>query len=161
MNQLGKGSTLVVYDLYLDRRSNLGIALSPKRLHAELERIIGEVGMFQRMGLLDVWDSEDYGPATSFHSLGESHSRMFFCAAAEFSRAETWPGEQITHVQGEDQLCNFSRNNEDAAKLFACLVIELLKPVSAEILVIYRGPGQSLRPAGPTIIWRRGMPRPV
>ena len=158
MNQLGKGSTLVVYDLYLDEKSNLDTALSPKRLHAELERIIGEVGMLQRKGLLDVWDSEDYGPATSFHSLSESHSRNY--CAPEFNRVETWPGEQITHVQGEVQLCNFSRNNEDAAKLFACLVIELLKPVSAEILVIYRGPGQSLRPAGSTIMWYRGMPRP-
>lgn len=159
MNQLGKGSTLVVYDLYLDEESNLGIALSPRCLHAELERIIGEVGMFQRTGLLDVWESADCGPATSFHSLSESHSRNF-CAAPEFNRAETWPGERITHVQGEDQLCNFSRNNEAAAKLFACLVIERLKPVSAEILVIYRGPGQSLRPAGPTIMWYRGMARP-
>ncbi len=154
MSHQGQGSTLVLYDLYLDEESNYGLALSPRKLHEEMRAIISDVRMKHRTGLLDVWEREDIGPATSFHSLEESHSRA---SVAGFARSETWPKE--LHVNGEVQLCNYSRDNMPAAKEFARLVIARFEPATAHLLVIVRGPGSPPR-LEESADWKRGEPFP-
>ena len=142
----GCGSTNIMFDLYLDKESECSVALDPTKLHRVLRKAIKEIGMIRRTGVLDVWESKHSGPATSFHSLQESHVRV-----------ETWPKER--HVQGEVQLCNYSRNNALAAKRFTRLVIEYLDPATAYVLCIPRGPGPRLR-MSEQIEWKRGMPLP-
>lgn len=141
-----KGSTLVGYDLYLDKQSNCELAFSPKRLHEEMRSLIAEVGMTHRRGLLDVWETAEAGPATSFHSLNESHHRV-----------ETWPDE--LHVNGDVQLCNYSRDNALAAKRFVQTIIERLQPAKAYVFVISRGPGPRPRLLE-QIEWKRGTALP-
>ncbi|MBI2410070.1 hypothetical protein HYV30_03455 [Candidatus Kaiserbacteria bacterium] len=149
------GSTLIVYDLYLDKRSNARIALSPKLLHKEVSKIIAEVNMHRRTGVLDVWESKEAGPATSFHSLEESHNRL---SVINFARAETWPKEM--HINGEAQLCNYSRDNTRAARLLVRRLIERLDPARANILLIGRGPGPMPRVLK-SFSWKRGLPLPL
>ncbi len=127
----GGGSTNVMFDLRLDEKSNCRIAFSPEKLDRMIRKAIKLVKMKRRKGILDVWESKQFGPATSFHSLQESHVRV-----------ETWPKE--CHVQGEVQLCNFSRDNSAAARRLADLIIENLKPATTQRLVITRGPGTVL-----------------
>ena len=129
--QQWRGSTNVMFDLHLNQESNCKVAFSPEKLDRMIRKAIKKVGMIRRKGVLDVWESKHSGPATSFHSLQESHVRV-----------ETWPKE--CHVQGEVQLCNFSRDNSAAARRLADLIIENLKPATTQRLVITRGPGTVL-----------------
>lgn len=136
------GSLNILFDLYLDAESNCGVAFSPHALDSLLKKTIAEIGMVRRTGMLDVWKTKYSGPASSFHSLEESHVRV-----------ETWPEDR--HVQGEVQLCNFSRDNREATMQYARLIIERLKPASAHLLCIPRGPGP--RPfVSQSIDWKRG-----
>ena len=125
------GSTNVMFDLHLGDESNCRIAFSPGKLDRMIRKAIKQVGMIRRKGLLDVWESRQFGPATSFHSLQESHVRV-----------ETWPKE--SHVQGEVQLCNFSRDNSAAARRLTDIIIKNLQPVTTQIFVITRGPGKKI-----------------
>jgi len=151
-SQKGKGSTLIVYDLYLDKQSNSNLALSPRLLHKEIHNIISEVNMKRRTGILDVWETKEAGPATSFHSLEESHNRA---SVVNFARAETWPDE--LHINGEVQLCNYSRDNTSAVQLLVKLLIQHLEPSVAYLLFIGRGPGP-LPHLLKSFSWKRGKP---
>ena len=125
------GSTNVMFDLHLNEKSNCRVAFSPDKLDRMIRKAIRAVRIKRRKGVLDVWESRQSGPATSFHSLQESHVRV-----------ETWPKER--HVQGEVQLCNFSRDNSAAALRLADLIIKNLKPATTQRLVITRGPGKKV-----------------
>jgi len=151
-SQKGKGSTLIVYDLYLDKDSNSALALSPKILHKEIHSIITKVNMHRRTGVLDVWETKEAGPATSFHSLEESHNRA---SVVNFARAETWPDE--LHINGEVQLCNYTRDNAPTVRSLMKLLIEYIQPSTAHLLFIDRGPGPvpHLQKA---FNWKRGQP---
>lgn len=151
----GRGSTLIVYDLYLDKGSNSRVALSPKLLHKEIRNIITEVNMTRRTGILDVWETRETGPATSFHSLEESHNRV---SVVNFARAETWPDE--LHINGEVQLCNYSRDNTNVVQLLVNLLIQHLQPSTAHLLLIGRGPGP-LPHVLKSFNWKRGTPLPL
>ena len=111
--------------------------------------------MRRRTGVLDVWETKDTGPATSFHSLEESHNRL---SVINFARVETWPKE--LHINGEVQLCNYTRDNTKAAKLLVTRLIEHLEPARANILLIGRGPGPAPRVLK-SFSWRRGTPLPL
>lgn len=141
----GCGSTSMVFDFYLDKRSQCALAFSPVKFDQVFLEEIENIGMTRRQGALDVWKlEEDYGPATSFHSLEESHVR-----------AETWPEKM--HMNGEIQLCNFSRDNSEAAKSFVRNIITRFNPARAQILCIKRGPGVDLEMVK-SVKWRRGDP---
>lgn len=124
------GSTNVMFDLTLDRKSALKIAFCPEVLDQVIIKAIKEAGMERRTGLIDPWETTRRGPASFFHSLQESHVR-----------AETWPDRM--HVQGEVQLCNFSRDNSGATRQLAERIIRKLKPKTADLLVIIRGPDKN------------------
>lgn len=129
--QQGCGSTNVMFDVYLDKASKRSIAFCPEKLDRMIREAIEKSGMIRRTGVLDIWESKRSGPATSFHSLQESHVRV-----------ETWPKE--SHVQGEVQLCNFSRDNSATAKRLAELIIMALNPAVVQLVIVARGPGMVL-----------------
>ncbi len=140
-DQKGRGSTNLMFDLYLDAESNVKLAFSPGRLHWTLRNAIRGVGMTQRKSLLDPWETKLTGPASFFHSLEESHVRI-----------ETWPEDM--HVQGEVQLCNYSRNNTEATWRLAWFIIDTLNPARGQILPITRGPNAPLGTHS-VIDWKR------
>ena len=136
----------MMFDFYLDEKSNCSIVFSPAALDRILREEVAMIEMTRRTGLLDLWELEHVGPATSFHSLQESHVRV-----------ETWPAE--FHVNGEVQLCNFSRDNEQPAKRLVRHIIGRLNPATARILCIKRGPGTPLH-VSDSVDWKRGNPLP-
>jgi S-adenosylmethionine/arginine decarboxylase-like enzyme len=127
----GCGSTNVFFDLYFKSVTKHMAAFCPEKLDRLIRNAIAGSGMQRRTGVLDVWETKEFGPATSFHSLQESHVRV-----------ETWPKEG--HVQGEVQLCNFSRDNSAAARRLADTIIQSLQPTTVEIIVLIRGPGKKI-----------------
>lgn len=128
-SRAGCGSLNVMFDLYLDAASASEVAFSAEKFDRMICEAIGESGMTLRKSFVDEWKkSVQEGPASLFYSLEESHVRI-----------ETWPEEG--HVQGEVQLCNFSKNNEEAAQQLAERIITALNPAVAQILYIGRGPG--------------------
>lgn len=127
----GCGSTNVLFDLYFAKVTKHTVAFCPERLDLLIRNAIKGIGMVRRTGVLDVWETREFGPCTSFHSLEESHVRL-----------ETWPKEG--HVQGEVQLCNFSRDNSVAARRLADIIIQSLEPTIIEIIVVTRGPGKKI-----------------
>lgn len=158
------GSTLIAFDLDFDDESNLSLVFSPEALHAVLGEIISGAQMIAREHLLDVWDTLEHGPATSFRSLQESHIRVVprypHTPNGEFIRAETWTEDHPrAHANGEVQLCNYSRDNSEAAWQIVLAIIKISNPASASIMVIERGPGRPLRQAG-TLVYKRAMPLP-
>ena len=126
--RVGCRSLNVMFDLYLDEQSNNATAFSASIFDAVIRKEIVASGMTLRKYFIDAWESETEGPASLFYSLEESHVRI-----------ETWPAER--HVQGEVQLCNFSKDNEGAAQGLANCIIAVLNPVLWEKLLIHRGPG--------------------
>lgn len=138
MNEQGKaeggragcGSLNIMFDLYLDESSN-DAAFSAERFDSILRASIEASGMTLRKAFIDAWASEHSGPASLFYSLEESHVRI-----------ETWPEEG--HVQGEVQLCNFSKNNEQAARQLSDRIVTTLNPAVSATVVIRRGPGPSM-----------------
>lgn len=126
----GCGSLNIMFDLYLDR-SSAAAAFSPKKFDGLIREAIKKSGMTLRKAFLDCWKSEQEGPASLFYSLEESHVRI-----------ETWPDEN--HVQGEVQLCNFSKDNAQATRQLAEHIISGLNPAATEIVFVSRGPGPNL-----------------
>ncbi|MBI5405415.1 S-adenosylmethionine decarboxylase [Candidatus Kaiserbacteria bacterium] len=122
-----------MFDLLLDRKSKRGTAFSPRNLGVLIRAAIREAEMTLRADLLDAWGSKRRGPASLFYSLEESHVRV-----------ETWP--EHSHVQGEVQLCNFTRDNSRATRHLAEIIIKALNPANMQLLVIMRGPGENLTP---------------
>jgi len=127
----GCGSLNVMFDLYLDAASNTTVAFSAEHLDVIIRAAITKSGMTLRKSFTDAWKSESEGPASLFYSLEESHVRI-----------ETWPEEH--HVQGEVQLCNYSKDNAEAARRLAESVIKALNPAATSILAISRGPGPDI-----------------
>jgi hypothetical protein len=130
------GSTNVMWDCYLDKESNLLLALNPTKLHHAIQEAIGESGMILRTSLLDVWLANHHGPASTFDSLEESHVR-----------SEMWP--EVLHVQGESQLCNFSRDNFRITLQLTERIFAMINPELVYAMVIKRGPSrQPMEPVG-------------
>lgn len=124
------GSTNVMFDAYCGPDSNLELVRNPTLLQEMIRGKIARSGMTWRTGMLDVWHGEEHPPGSSFDSLEESHVR-----------SETWP--QVSHVQGEGQLCNYTRDNSTPTiDLVKDFILEL-KPEYACIQIIYRGPNKS------------------
>lgn len=138
------GSTNVMFDCYLDDASSLGVAFNPEKLDLMVQEKIKESGMIRRKGLLDVWESKHRGPCTSFHSLQESHVRL-----------ETWPAE--LHVQGETQLCNYSRDNSGIAIRLTESIVKQLRPHLVYARIIKRGPGPDMSFRELTVVRQRGV----
>jgi S-adenosylmethionine/arginine decarboxylase-like enzyme len=130
---VGKGSTLISFDLYLDKESNLKLAFTPQPLHKQIGKWINAVGMKKRRSLLDTWGTIKSGPISSFTSVAESHVRI-----------ETWPDE--LHINGDIQLCNFTKDNSRAAHKLLCFILEEINPWTAYALTCVRGPGPILTP---------------
>ncbi|HVB20080.1 MAG TPA: S-adenosylmethionine decarboxylase [Candidatus Paceibacterota bacterium] len=127
----GCGSLNIAFDLYLDAVSNSNVAFSAEKLNVVIRKAIKKAGMTLRKSFIDPWESVQEGPATLFYSLEESHVRI-----------ETWPAEG--HLQGEVQLCNFSKNNEKAAQHLAECIIGSVNPETTQVLFLRRGPGPDL-----------------
>lgn len=144
MKHPGKGSTVLLFDLYLDEESDHSLALNPTLLHRKLKVCIEKVGMKRRKDLLDEWKSPTEGPMSSFISIEESHLRV-----------ETWPDE--LHLNGDVQLCNFSRDNSGIAADLCLSVIREINPKHAYVLTCVRGPGPALTPTVKKIL-TRGKP---
>ena len=130
---VGKGSTLISFDFYLDKESNLTLAFTPKFLHTWIGKLIDSVGMKKRKRLLDAWETVNRGPLSSFTSVAESHVRI-----------ETWPDE--LHINGDIQLCNFTKDNSRAAENFVTFLLDGINPWAAYTLTCLRGPGPILTP---------------
>ena len=137
------GSTNVMFDLELDKGSAYKIAFSPEKLDQVIIQEIKRAGMERRTGLVDPWENMRSGPSSLFHSLQESHVR-----------AETWPDRM--HVQGEVQLCNFSRDNSGTTKRLAERIIKKLKPKTADLLIIVRGPGRNFDVRAMSVVRQEG-----
>ncbi|MDP1707223.1 MAG: S-adenosylmethionine decarboxylase [bacterium] len=120
-----------MFDLYLDTASNSATAFSAETFDRVICGAIRESGMTLRKSFIDAWKSAQEGPASLFYSLEESHVRI-----------ETWPEEN--HVQGEVQLCNYSKDNADAARQLAKRIISALNPATTQVLFINRGPGPNV-----------------
>lgn len=154
----GNGSTIILFDLYLDRESNLKGVISPAQLHADMQDMIGNAGMQCRDAhLLDVWQKSDFGPATILQSISESHLRTTSVIPPEillnFVRLETWPNDgelKEIHINAEAQLCDFSRSNAEATEKLVWDMIHMTQPRVAYLLSVRRGPGPILVPA-----WRK------
>ena len=149
MSNQGNGSILILFDMYLDAMSNRAVAFSPRRFDRTISKSIMQAGMVRRRGMLDVWESMRECPCTSFHSLQESHVRC-----------ETWPNEG--HLNGEVQLCHYSRDNSEAAREMVQYIVRVLKPAIWTLLIVRRGPGMAGRTPYPveSVRMKRGWRRP-
>ncbi len=140
----GKGSILLAFDFVLDDESDVSLVLNPKVFFGALKKAVPESGMTLREGFLDVWENPTSGPMSAFISIAESHIRV-----------ETWPDE--LHVNGEVQLCHYSRDNSKSAVGILERIQEMINPGSGQILRISRGPGPMLTPEI-KVTFRRGQP---
>ncbi len=130
-HRVGCGSLNIMFDLYLDAASNTAVAFSAEQFDVVIRAAIQKSGMTLRKSFVDAWKSEQEGPASLFFSLEESHVRI-----------ETWPEEK--HIQGEVQLCNYSKDNAGAARELAERIIKALNPAITQIFFINRGPGPNV-----------------
>lgn len=142
-----RGSRNIMFDLHLDKESKCPIAFSAKKFDRIICAAIKDSKMNLRKKFVDVWKTKRSGPASLFYSLSESHVRI-----------ETWP--ERSHVQGEVQLCHYTRNNSKAAMGLAECIIASLNPASTQVQIIDRGPDQNLVPLR-SIRWKRGGKRKI
>lgn len=136
------GSTNVMFDAYCASDGNVALLRSPEELQDMIREKIADSGMTWRTGTLDVWP--EHGPSCStWDSLEESHLRSAVAAVGpslSAVRGETWP--QHLHVQGEGQLCNYSRDNSEAALALVKEIVLALRPELAYVQIIKRGPSR-------------------
>ena len=140
----GVGSTIVLIECH---GCDPKIAGSPLKLHVVMRGLIVYAGLTVRDESLDVWESPKSGPATSYHTLSESHVRAFTIQASQsFVRSESWTEPQHEFYVGADfQVCNYSQDNRDVPKRMALKLAELLGAREYQYMVIQRGPGMPLR----------------
>ncbi|MDE1924653.1 MAG: hypothetical protein KGH79_00515 [Patescibacteria group bacterium] len=152
-NQSGTGSTMIAFDFSeCDEIIN-----HPAQLRDAIRAIITRQGLTPRENdFTDTWGSREEGPSTIFIPLKESHIRLWIFSGIinrllrlllgmlAFFRIETWP-DRKNHVNGEVQICNYSRNNRMATAEIVVALAQLLKPKLISLHIFQRGPDEVMR----------------
>ncbi|HCR52584.1 TPA: hypothetical protein DIV48_02995 [Candidatus Kaiserbacteria bacterium] len=131
--QRGRGSTNILFDLYFtaEDAKRFGI-FERENLRRVIREAIKRVEMTWRSGFVDEGHGWEPGAMSVFESIQESHVRT-----------ETWP--QDLHLQGEVQLCNYTKDNSKAAWALLMAIVAELHPRKGSYLVVERGPGRRIR----------------
>ena len=131
-----QGSTVILFDAY-------GVNALAQRPHelkqAVRTRIKGLQLTPRERDLLDNHYGDDESASTIFVPLEESHVRLH----ANFFRVETWP-EEGNYINGEVQICNYTRDNQYLTYVLFWNIMALLEPKRVEVMSVSRGPFRSM-----------------
>ena len=139
--KVGKGSTMVKFNL---QGCNL-LANAPEKLLETVRSIISARLLVPReINLLDSWGTAAQGACTVFVPLEESHVRVSVRSPEQFVRCETWP-DRNNYIDGEIQLCNYTRDNRILTRELFKDLRAALDPQHGSYIVIECGPDSPLK----------------